>query len=157
VDALAAGTYAIRIASPNFMPFQRDALVVSAGGIQTLNVRLEIQGQTSKVTVSENAGLSVDPSQNAGQLVLKGSDLDSLSDDAEDLSNELQMLAGTRGGSGRRPNLHRWFQRWPYAFQAGSPFFGRSIALNTFGPLPGAGPNAGAGNRHIELKLRLTF
>jgi hypothetical protein len=38
-----------------------------------------------------------------------------------------------------------------------SPFFGRSIGLNTFGPLPGAGPNAGAGNRHIELQLRLTF
>jgi hypothetical protein len=38
-----------------------------------------------------------------------------------------------------------------------SPYFGRSIALNTFGPLPGAGPNAGAGNRHIELQLRLTF
>jgi hypothetical protein len=38
-----------------------------------------------------------------------------------------------------------------------SPFFGRSVTLNTFGPLPGAGPNAGAGNRHIELQLRLTF
>jgi hypothetical protein len=29
--------------------------------------------------------------------------------------------------------------------------------LSTFGPLPGIGPNAGAGNRHIELQLRLTF
>ena len=38
-----------------------------------------------------------------------------------------------------------------------SPLFGKSIALSTFGPLPGAGPNAGAGNRHIELQLRLTF
>ena len=38
-----------------------------------------------------------------------------------------------------------------------SPFFGRSVTLNTFGTLPGAGPNAGAGNRHIELQLRLTF
>ncbi len=38
-----------------------------------------------------------------------------------------------------------------------SPSFGKSVALSTFGPLPGAGPNAGAGNRHIELQLRLTF
>lgn len=38
-----------------------------------------------------------------------------------------------------------------------SPFFGKSVTLNTFGPLPGAGPNAGAGNRHIELQVRLTF
>jgi TonB dependent receptor len=38
-----------------------------------------------------------------------------------------------------------------------SPLFGKSVTLNTFGPLPGAGPNAGAGNRHIELQVRLTF
>jgi hypothetical protein len=38
-----------------------------------------------------------------------------------------------------------------------SPSFGRSVTLSTFGPLPGAGPNAGAGNRHIELQVRLTF
>jgi hypothetical protein len=38
-----------------------------------------------------------------------------------------------------------------------SPLFSRSVTLSTFGPLPGIGPNAGAGNRHIELQLRLTF
>ena len=38
-----------------------------------------------------------------------------------------------------------------------SPLFGKSVTLNTFGPLPGAGPNAGAKNRHIELQVRLTF
>ena len=38
-----------------------------------------------------------------------------------------------------------------------SSLFGKSVTLNTFGPLPGAGPNAGAGNRHIELQVRLTF
>jgi hypothetical protein len=38
-----------------------------------------------------------------------------------------------------------------------SPLFGKSVTLSTFGPLPGAGPNAGAGNRHIELQVRLTF
>ncbi len=39
----------------------------------------------------------------------------------------------------------------------GSSYFGRSISLNTFGPLPGAGPNAGAGNRHIELQAIFAF
>jgi len=38
-----------------------------------------------------------------------------------------------------------------------SPLFSKSVTLSTFGPLPGIGPNAGAGNRHIELQLRLTF
>jgi Carboxypeptidase regulatory-like domain/TonB dependent receptor len=98
VDAIPAGGYTVRVASPNFTPFERARITISPGRVQTLSVRLEIQGQTSKVTVSDNAGLSVEASQNAGQLVLKGSDLDSLSDDAEDLSNELQMLAGPAVG-----------------------------------------------------------
>jgi hypothetical protein len=38
-----------------------------------------------------------------------------------------------------------------------SALFGKPVTLSTFGPLPGIGPNAGAGNRHIELQLRLTF
>lgn len=38
-----------------------------------------------------------------------------------------------------------------------SPYFGQSISLNTFGPLPGAGPSAGAGNRHIELQATFSF
>jgi hypothetical protein len=38
-----------------------------------------------------------------------------------------------------------------------SPYFGQSVALNTFRPLRGAGPSAGAGNRHIELQARFTF
>jgi hypothetical protein len=38
-----------------------------------------------------------------------------------------------------------------------SRLFGRSVALSTYGPLPGAGANAAGGNRHIELQLRFTF
>jgi len=96
---LPAGSYSVQIASPNFVPFRRDEVLVSAGANQTLAVRLEIQTQSSRVTVSDtNAGLSVDPTQNAGQLVLKDADLDSLPDDAEDLANALQMLAGPAVG-----------------------------------------------------------
>jgi hypothetical protein len=45
--------------------------------------------------VSTPAGqIGVEASQSVEQMVLRGSDLDAFSDDAEDLSNELQMLAG---------------------------------------------------------------
>ena len=37
-----------------------------------------------------------------------------------------------------------------------STFFGKSVALSTFGPLPGL-PNTASGNRRIELQMRLTF
>jgi hypothetical protein len=98
LDGLAAGAFTLKVVSTNFAPFERKGVAVMAGRTQTLSVRLEIQGRTSRVTVSDTAGLSVDPTQNAGQLVLKGSDLDAFSDDAEDLSNELQMLAGPAAG-----------------------------------------------------------
>jgi hypothetical protein len=66
-----------------------------------LSARLQIpQREADRITVSDDAQgqLSVDPSQNAGQIVLRGSDLDSLSDDAEDLANDLQLLAGPAQG-----------------------------------------------------------
>src|SRR6201999_84566 len=47
-----------------------------------------------------NAGpaVSVDPSQNAGALVLRGTDLQALSDDPDDLQADLQALAGPSAG-----------------------------------------------------------
>ena len=51
------------------------------------------------MTVSDNTSqIGVDASQSVGQIVLRGSDLDAFSDDAEDLANELQMLAGPSPG-----------------------------------------------------------
>ena len=50
--------------------------------------------------MQENAGppVSVDPSQNAGALVLRGADLQALSDDPDDLQADLQALAGPSAG-----------------------------------------------------------
>ena len=98
LNGLPAGSYTVRVACANFVPVERKGVAVIGGRTQSLSVGLAIQGQTSRVTVSDSSGLSVDPTQNAGQLVLKGSDLDAFSDDAEDLSNELQMLAGPAAG-----------------------------------------------------------
>jgi hypothetical protein len=42
--------------------------------------------------------VDVDPAQSASKLVLRGNDLDALSDDSEDLVNDLQMLAGPSAG-----------------------------------------------------------
>ncbi|HXJ44138.1 MAG TPA: carboxypeptidase regulatory-like domain-containing protein, partial [Bryobacteraceae bacterium] len=97
-ESLAVGKYAVRVASPAFGPFQIDGIELTPGRTQTLNARLYIQREADTITVTDQAGLSVDPTQNAGQIVLRGSDLDSLSDDAEDLANDLQMLAGPAPG-----------------------------------------------------------
>ena len=72
---------------------------MSQAQVQTLNARLQIQEERTNVTVSDTASqVGVDPSQNVGQIVLRGNDLDAFSDDPEDLTNELQMLAGPSAG-----------------------------------------------------------
>src|SRR5207248_10977107 len=43
-------------------------------------------------------GLSTDATNNAGALVLRGADLDALSDDPDDLMADLQALAGPSAG-----------------------------------------------------------
>ena len=50
--------------------------------------------------MQENPGpaISVDPTQNAGALVLRGADLQALSDDPDDLQADLQALAGPSAG-----------------------------------------------------------
>ena len=69
-------------------------------GDQTLNLRLEVAAMSEKVTVRENQGpqVSVDTANNASALVLRGADLDSLSDDPDDLAADLQALAGPSAG-----------------------------------------------------------
>ena len=100
VNGLSTGPYIVHVSSPGFGQFQSRPIEIVNGRTETLNVRLQIQRDADRITVSDDAQsqLSLDPSQNAGQIVLRGSDLDSLSDDAEDLANDLQLLAGPAQG-----------------------------------------------------------
>ena len=52
-----------------------------------------------QVTVTEqDAGLDTSPDNNAGAIVIKGKDLDALSDDPDQLQDELNALAGPAAG-----------------------------------------------------------
>ncbi len=78
-------------ASPN--------LHFTSSRLLTFDVRLDVQQEKQNVTISDTASqLGVDASQSVGQIVLRGSDLDSIPDDAEDLASALQMLAGPAPG-----------------------------------------------------------
>ena len=97
--ALPSGEYTVAVSATGFRPYRSGTITVAKGGAETITAQLQIRPQTSSVTVSSSAaGVSVDPAQNAGQIVLRGSDLDSFSDDPDDLANELQMLAGPAAG-----------------------------------------------------------
>jgi hypothetical protein len=96
---LSEGDYKIRVAGSGFAQYESATLHVAIGRAQTLDVRLQIQQEKQSLTVDATASqIGVDASQSVGQMVLRGSDLDSFSDDAEDLANELQMLAGPSPG-----------------------------------------------------------
>src|SRR5204863_10148266 len=64
------------------------------------NVVLHVALSKQEVTVAENGGprVSTDASNNASAVVLRGSDLDALSDYLDDMAAELQALAGPAAG-----------------------------------------------------------
>jgi hypothetical protein len=94
-----AGSYTIAVAVPGFAPFSKTDVVITAGQARQLNITLTIAVQQQDITVNEqSAGVSVNPDENSSALVMKGSDLDALSDDPDELQNELQALAGPAAG-----------------------------------------------------------
>ncbi|MEO8662429.1 MAG: carboxypeptidase regulatory-like domain-containing protein [Bryobacteraceae bacterium] len=94
---LKPGAYTIRITKPGFAIFEVGDYDVSSSKI--LDAQMIVSMEAQKVTVKEDAGgVSVDPNNNAGALVLKGTDLDALSDDPDQLSDDLQALAGPSAG-----------------------------------------------------------
>lgn len=99
IPALTPGTYNVAAAAKGFAPFSKPGVELAAGQKQTLNVALQVQVQEEKVNVeSEGTQLDVGAASNASSLIIKGKDLDALSDDPDELQNELQALAGPAAG-----------------------------------------------------------
>jgi hypothetical protein len=94
------GTYSLQTTFSGMAPYQNTAVVVNAGGMTTLNIQLRVQLENQQVTVQETVqnAVSTDPSNNVGALVLKGEDLEALSDDPDDLQDDLTALAGPSAG-----------------------------------------------------------
>ena len=96
---LPAGTYSAIFAMPGFSNLQRTNIRVTPATTTTLNAKLVVGDQTQVVTVtSDEAAVSVDAGSNASATVIKGKDLDALSDDPDDLQAELTALAGPAAG-----------------------------------------------------------
>jgi hypothetical protein len=99
IPALAPGTYNVGAAAKGFAPLSKPGVQLVAGEKQTLNLALQIQAQEEKVNVeAEGTQLDVGAASNASSLIIKGKDLDALSDDPDELQNELQALAGPAAG-----------------------------------------------------------
>ena len=96
---LAPGAYTLKAAAKNFALFTQDKIQVAPGQTQQINISLVIQMEEQKVEVNDSpTRLDVDPSNNAGTVVMKDKDLDALSDDPDEMQSELQALAGPSAG-----------------------------------------------------------
>src|SRR5258706_10515346 len=99
ISGLAPGKYTVRITTLGFAKYENADVQVVGGRTQQLDVTLKVTIEQQKVTVAADApGVNTEPENNVGAIVLKGSDLDSLPDDPDDLAAALQALAGPGAG-----------------------------------------------------------
>lgn len=97
--SLAFGTYSLSVAAKDFVSQTVPDVAVTAGRVQELRLSLKIAVKPEDVTISGRAAsIGVNPEQNANAMVLSGSALNALSDDPDELRNELQALAGPAAG-----------------------------------------------------------
>ena len=96
---LPAGAYTVRIGLKGFANFEKSDVAVAAGKPQVVNAQLAVALEKQEITVQGEANqLSVSSTSNASALVIKGKDLEALSDDPDELASDLQALAGPSAG-----------------------------------------------------------
>jgi hypothetical protein len=95
---LTPGTYVITVTAPGLALAQAQSVTLVEGRSTVQNLAL-IAVDQQQITVSEQeTGLDTSPDNNAGAIVIKGKDLDALSDDPDELQDELNALAGPAAG-----------------------------------------------------------
>jgi hypothetical protein len=100
VRGLAAGRYVVQVTFEGFATYVSSPIPLDAGQAKNFDVKMTVEGSTQEVDVTDAGGpqVSTEAGDNASAIVLKGSDLDALSDDPDELQNELSALAGPAAG-----------------------------------------------------------
>jgi hypothetical protein len=96
-QTLAPGKYNIRVIAKGFTVARRPDFEITAPA--TLDIQLTIEAESQVVNVEETAGqVSTDPGSNGDALVLHAKELEALSDDPDELAQQLQAMAGPAAG-----------------------------------------------------------
>ena len=98
VQGLAPGTYSLTATANGFAAFSAPGIQVTAGQSKAVNATMQIEVQEKVEVQSEANTVSTSPESNANAVVIKGEDLNALSDDSDELQNELEALAGPAAG-----------------------------------------------------------
>ncbi len=95
---LPPGEYRLEASAPGFQTFGPITIRILPGKTLKHDIRLELGLVSQKVRVSESSIPDSEPDNNASAITLTGSSLESLSDDPEDLTDDLNALAGPAAG-----------------------------------------------------------
>ncbi|HUX44473.1 MAG TPA: carboxypeptidase regulatory-like domain-containing protein, partial [Terracidiphilus sp.] len=99
VRGLPPGGYIVVATFNGFAPFQSQTLTLKSEEIKRVDVQMAIEVAQQNVVVSDDTPtVNVQAGDNANTVVIKGKDLDALSDDPDELSAELSALAGPSAG-----------------------------------------------------------
>ncbi|HTX76911.1 MAG TPA: carboxypeptidase regulatory-like domain-containing protein [Terracidiphilus sp.] len=97
-SAVAPGTYQLVITAKGFADSAM-GVEVEPGKTVEQNVSMQMPVEQQQVTVTDEAqGVSTAADANSSAIVIKGKDLDALSDDPDELQDELNALAGPAAG-----------------------------------------------------------
>ena len=96
--SLPPGRYTLTATAPGFAAYENAEVEVTAGQTVPQNITLSVALEQTEVTVEAESPISTEPENNAGALVLRGTDLEALPDDPDDLADALQALAGPSAG-----------------------------------------------------------
>jgi hypothetical protein len=99
VNNLTPGSYIVLASVPGFAGFASQPIQLVAGQALHVKISMALAVEQQSVTVTDESPMvNVEAGGNANALVLKDKDLDALSDDPDELSNELTALAGPSAG-----------------------------------------------------------
>lgn len=97
IGAVLPGKYSMQVTAPGFSTFQVRNINITGSGY-SIKVRLAIATEKQTVEVTDAEAVTTDPNSSVGAIVLKGEDLNILSDNPDDLQSDLQALAGPSAG-----------------------------------------------------------
>ncbi len=100
ISGLVAGRYTVTVLAKGFAVSNTD-FVLAAGQTLTLDIHLAISLQTQRIEVQGHAArLEIAPQNNASAVVVSGQNLNALSNDPDELQNQIAALAGPSVGAG---------------------------------------------------------
>lgn len=101
ITGLAQGTYKVTAQAEGFKPVTHTATVAGSMRVTILNMHLVIATQSQQITVQGSAPhLEVSPQSNASAVTVSGNDLNALSNDPDELQNQIAALGGPSVGVG---------------------------------------------------------